>query len=192
MRGSLEDHSEQCKFGQKPCLQRGCHWQSEGGCWRGEQTSCYVVKRVVIGTGLQQPHCTCVSQPQWLIQFVPNECQKHLFSHHATPCISFIASTPIFQQSKWQNPSTASDGNRNTVAGWHKPSVGPIQEKLDRGQLQNRQLLGSGTGFKGYVHHILAQPPVDDVLLPFENVNSLNREASPRITEEFAELMHQW
>jgi len=68
-----------------------------------------------------------------------------------------------------------------TVAGWHKPSVGP-NLKLDQGQLQKRQLLVTGIDFKGYVHHILAEHPMDDVLLPFPNVNSLNREASSRIT----------
>lgn len=122
------------------------------------------------------------------MQLVPNECQNHLFSHRASPCISFIASTLIVQQSRWQNPSAASDGNRNTGAGWHKPSTGPNQEKLDLSQLQNRQLLVEGRLFKDYVHPTLAEPPMDDVLLPFPNVNSLNGEASPRITKEFAEL----
>jgi len=124
-----------------------------------------------------------VSKPQWLLQPVPNKCQNHLFSHHASPRISFIASTLIIQQSKWQNPSAASDGHRNTVAGWHEPSLGPNQEELDLGQLQNRQLLVAGTVFKGYAHHTPEEPPMDDVLLLFPNVNSLNGETSPRITK---------
>lgn len=100
-----------------------------------------------------------------------------------------FASTLTIQQSKWQNPSAASDRNRNTAPGWHKPSVGPNQEKVDLGQLQNRQLLVAGMVFKVYVHHTLAELPMDDVLLPFLNVDSLNGEASPRITTGFAELI---
>ena len=67
--------------------------------------------------------------------------------------------------------------------------MGPNWEKLDLGQLQNRQLLVAETVFKGYVHHTLAEPSMDDVLLPFPNVNSLKGEVSPRITKGFAELM---
>lgn len=68
--------------------------------------------------------------------------------------------------------------------------MGPNQEKLDLSQLQNRQLLVEGRLFKDYVHPVLAEPPMGDVLLPFPNVNmnSLNGEASPRITKEFAEI----
>lgn len=66
--------------------------------------------------------------------------------------------------------------------------MGPDQ-KLDLGQLQNRQLLVAGTVFKGYIHHTLAELQWMMYLLLFPNMNSLNGEASPRATTGFAELM---
>lgn len=60
---------------------------------------------------------------------------------------------------------------------------------MDLGQLQNRQLSVAGMVFKGYVHPTLAEPPMDDVLLPFLNVDSLNGVASPRIAKGVRRVM---
>lgn len=91
----------------------------------------------------------------------PKQVPKTPISHRASPGISFIASTLVVQQCKWQNPSALSDGN--TVAGWHKCSMGPNWEKLDLGQVRKRQLSVAGAVFKCYVRHALAEPSMDDV-----------------------------